>query len=269
MTDPVTPPTTPAEPAAPAAPSWLGESPDADLLGHVQNKGWAGPADAVKSHRELEKMFGADKAGRTVVLPANDDPNEWGQVWSKLGRPESPDGYKLPVPEGVDANYAKVMAEAMHKAGIPLKQAQAIAEANNAFFAAQLEAQGASTTAQLEAEHAQLRKDWGSEFDLRRELAKRAAVNLGLDESAIDTLEKSAGFTKTLKALAKVGDLLREHGAEGLGEMGSFGKTPEGAKVERSQLLADKEWRERAMIPNSREWAHLQKLDQIIATSMQ
>jgi hypothetical protein len=269
MSDPTTQPTAPAAPPAPVAPSWLGENPDAELLGHTQVKGWQSPADAVKSHRELEKLFGADKAGRTVTLPAGDDPAEWAQVFTKLGRPETPDGYKLPAPEGADAGYIKAMAEVMHKHGIPMKAAQAIAEANNAYMATALEAATANQTAALEAEHAQIRKDWGNEYELRRELAKRAAVNLGLDEASIDALEKVGGYGATMKALAKMGDLMREHGAEGLGELGSFGKTPEGAKAERLQLLADADWRKRAMVPNSKEWAHIQKLDGIIAGSNQ
>jgi hypothetical protein len=100
---------------------------------------------------------------------------------------------------------------------------------------------------------------------MRKELARRAAVGLGLDESSIETLETAVGFSKVMKALAKAGDLMREHGAEGMGEMGSFGMTPEGAKARRTQLMADKDWRTKAMVANSAEWAELQKLDRIVA----
>jgi hypothetical protein len=63
--------------------------------------------------------------------------------------------------------------------------------------------------------------------------------------------------------------MLREHGAEGLSELGSFTQTPEGAKAKRSQLIADREWAKRAMVPNSSEWAQLQKLDAVIASTRQ
>jgi len=42
--------------------------------------------------------------------------------------------------------------------------------------------------------------------------------------------------------------------------------TPEGARSRRSQLMADKGWRERAMNSSSAEWAEMQKLDRIIAS---
>lgn len=262
---PAAAPAAPATPPAPPAVTWLGDTPDPDILGHVQNKGWQGPADAVKSHRELEKLFGADRAGRTITLPPEGDAVAEEQFWSKLGRPATPADYKLPVPDGSDPHYAKAMAEAMHKAGVPAKQAQAIAEANNAFLAAALEAQASQQTAAREAEDAQLRKDWGAEFDRRTDLARRAATKLGMSVEAIDAMEKAAGYSGVLKALAKVGDLMREHGVEGVADAGSFGMTPEGARVKRQQLMADADWRKRAMVPNSREWAELQKLDGLIA----
>lgn len=254
-----------AAPAAPAIP-WLADA-TPEMVGHIQNKAWSGPADAVKSHYELEKLLGADRAGRTVVIPKEGEP--WDGVWSKLGRPASAADYALPVPEGQDGTFAKTAAEVFHKAGLTAAQGRELAAwwneaAGNAAKDAEAQQQAA-----LAAEHAALEKDWGTGPDaqMRRELARRAAVNLGLDKSSIDALEKAVGYSKTMKALAKVGDLLRESNAEGLQELGSFGMTPEGARTRRAQLMADADWRKRAMAPNSKEWAELQSLDRILAPS--
>jgi len=256
-----------AAPAAPTftAPAWLPDA-DADTSGFVQTKGWQGPGDVLKSYQGLEKMLGADRAGRTVVLPAGDDPTEWAAVHDKLGRPASPDGYKLPVPDGADPGFAKTAAAKFHELGISAKAGEALAAWWNEQAGTQSVAQAAADEAALAAEHQALAKDWGTGPDaqMRRELARRAAVNLGLDPTAIDALEKVSGYSKTMKALAKMGDLLREHGAEGMGDMGGFGMTPEGAKAKKSQLMADKDWRTRAMNPSSAEWAEMQRLDKII-----
>lgn len=242
---------------------------DADTSGYIQTKGWQGPADAITSYRNLEKMVGADRAGRTVVLPAGDDATEWGGVFDKLGRPANADGYKLPVPDGADPAFAKTAAAKMHELGLSAKQGEALAAWWNEQAGTQTSVIQAAEEAALAAEHAALAKDWGTGPDaqMRRELARRAAVNLGLDEASIAAMEKVSGYSKTMKALAKMGDLLREHGAEGLGEMGSFGMTPEGAKSRKSQLMADKDWRARAMNPASAEWAEVKKLDGIIAAA--
>lgn len=257
-------------PAAPPshAVAWMPDA-DADTSGYIQTKGWQGPADAITSYRNLEKMVGADRAGRTVVLPAGDDATEWGGVFDKLGRPANADGYKLPVPDGADPAFAKTAAAKMHELGLSAKQGEALAAWWNEQAGTQTSVIQAAEEAALAAEHAALAKDWGTGPDaqMRRELARRAAVNLGLDEASIAAMEKVSGYSKTMKALAKMGDLLREHGAEGLGEMGSFGMTPEGAKSRKSQLMADKDWRARAMNPASAEWAEVKKLDGIIAAA--
>ena len=267
MSDETTPaPAAPAPPAAPAI-AWLPDA-DAESIGLIQNKAWTGPADVVTGYRNLEKMLGADRAGRTVVLPTADDSPEWSDVFAKLGRPESADGYKLPVPEGEDPTFSRTAAAKFHELGISAKQGKALAEWWNDQAGAASAAKATADEAALAAEHRQLEKDWGTGPDaqMRRELARRAAVNLGLDEQAIEAMEKVSGYSKTMKALAKMGDFLREAGAEGLGQMGGFGMTPEGAASRRSQLMADKEWRARAMNPQSSEWAEMQKLDRIIAS---
>lgn len=257
-----------APPPAPPAIAWLPGA-DEETVGFVQNKAWQGPSDVLTGYRNIEKMLGADRAGRTVVLPAEDTPEAWGQVYDKLGRPANPDGYGIKAPEGADPAFSKAAAAKFHELGLSTKQAAALTKFHEEFGGAMTAAQQAQETAALEAEHATLKKDWGSEHDARREVARRAAVHLGLDEKAIDAMEKSSGYALTLKALAKVGDLLSEHGAEGISTPGSFGTTPEGAKARKGQLMADKEWGKRAMNPASAEWAELQKLDRIIAGAMQ
>jgi hypothetical protein len=128
-------------------------------------------------------------------------------------------------------------------------------------------AMDAQEQAKLEAEHKALEADWGTGPDAvaRKEMARRAFVKLGLDEQSVDALEKVAGFSKVMKAFAKVGDMMREPGADGIGEVGSFTTTREGAMARRSQLMADPKWRTAAMNPASREWAELQRLDRVLA----
>lgn len=247
--------------------AWLPADADAELIGHVQNKAWTNPVDAIKGHRELEKLLGADRAGRTVTIPTDPTAPEWAQVYDKLGRPASPDAYKLSEQKGADPVFTKQAGETFHKLGLSTDQVKGLMDWYNGFGQTSAQAQEAQAQAALEAEHAALEKDWGTGPDAqaRRELARRATVALGLDEAAVDAMEKVAGFSKVMKAMAKVGDMLREAGAEGLTDVGSFGTTPEGAKAKKSQLMADREYAKRAMVPNSKEWAEFQRLDRIIA----
>lgn len=252
--------------AAPAPPSiaWLPDA-EPDTVGYVQNKGWQAPADALKAYQHLEKFVGADKAGRGLVLPLEDDEKAWGQVYDRLGRPATPADYKIGG-EG-DKAFSDMMAAEMHAAGLTVKQAQRLAAKYGEFGGAAAKAQQEAADAALAAEHAALAKEWGQgpESQVRREMARRAATKLGLDESAIDALEKVQGFSKTMRALAKIGDMFAESKAEGFDAPGSFGTTPEGARAERAAIMADPGKRSLAMNPNSATWQRLQQLDKIIA----
>lgn len=258
--------------------SWLPANVDQDLLTTAQHKGWQTAVDAVKSYRDLEKMLGADRAGRTVTIPADEsDAAAWNQVYDRLGRPANAEGYQLPVPEGQPPEFAKMAAAEFYKLGVSAKTGKALAEWWNQQGQRVMEAEQLANEQKLVAENEQLRKDWGNEFDMRRELTRRAMLELGTKsgvdraklETAIDTLEKTAGYSAVFKLFAAAGDMMREHGAEGLGgqtNMGSFAMTPEGARTRKGQLMADADWRKRAMNPQSAEWAELQKLDRIITT---
>lgn len=254
-------------PAAPAVP-WLGEVSDTELVGHVQAAGWQGPADAVKSHRELQKLLGADRAGRTFTVPKDDsDADGWSQVYSKLGRPEKPELYALPVPEGDDGAFAKAASQWFHEAGLSAKQAQLLASHWNTHMTAAQKQAAMAEQAELQKESEALAADWGSAAEEQTRIARRAAVKLGLDEPAIDALQKVQGFAKTMKALAKMGELLGEHNAVGLDQSGSFGLTPEAARALKAQKMADPEWTKKAMNPNSSEWAEMQRYDSVLAAA--
>lgn len=271
MSDPTTQPST--DPAAPQtqqpAISWLPADADPTIVGHAQNAKWASPADAVKSHYELQKLFGADRHGRTVVIPKEDaTPEERAAFYERLGRPKTPEEYGFKVPEGGDPKFAEKVAGKLHELGIPASQAQELFNWYTAEGQSLMQADDAAYKANLEAEHAALKQDWGTEEPMRRELARRAAERLGLDGDAIGAMEQAVGFSKTLKALAKMGDLMRESGTEGLGELGSFGMTPEGARAKRAQLMADPDFRAKAMNQNSSQWAEIKKLDAILAAAV-
>lgn len=224
---------------------------------------------ALQGHWNAEKMIGADRAGRTVVLPSDDNDVEgWKAVYNKLGRPEQPAQYELKVPEGADPQFAEQASSWMHEAGIPKKAAQHIAEKWNQHMAQAGEAQRQAEEAKLAEEHKSLEKDWGTgdAAAINREMARRAAQKLGLDEGAIDALQKVSGYSKTMKALAQMGTMLGERPAAGLDAAGGgFALTPEAAKGQRAAAMADKEFVGKAMNPNSQEFKKLQTWDTIIA----
>ena len=63
----------------------------------VAGKGWKTGDDAITGYQNLEKLIGAEKAGRSVVLPKDENDVEGNKAFrAKLGVPEKVDGYAIP-----------------------------------------------------------------------------------------------------------------------------------------------------------------------------
>jgi hypothetical protein len=190
-------------------------------------------------------------------------------VFDRLGRPPTPDGYSIALPEGADPAFATTAREWFHTAGLTKAQAESISGKWNEYAVAQATQSQQAEQEALRVEHEQLKADWGGAFGTQTEIARRAAMKLGLDEQAIDALQKAVGFSKTMKALAKAGEAFGEDKALGVGEGTGLMTTPEAARGRKAQLMADKDWRAKAMNPASAEWAEMKRLDKIIAESLE
>lgn len=260
-----------AAPAPAAEPAWYDGFQNAEAKAWAQATGLPDAERAVEKAWNLEKLLGADRAGRTIVLPS--DPNDakaWEPIFAKLGRPDTPDGYQIAAPEGSDPAFAKTAAEWFHGAGLQPAQAQSLAGKWNEYVTAQATAQAQAEQESLRKEHEALAAEWGTgpAADAQREYAKRAAIKLGLDEAAITALEKVSGFSKTMKALAQVGQMTGEAQAVGMGEGGgNFGMTPAAAKAQKARLMADASWRDGYIKGDHEKRAEMAKLDQVLAGS--
>jgi hypothetical protein len=126
-----------------------------------------------KSYINATRMIGQDK----VAVPnENSTDDQWNEVYGKLGRPESPDKYKLEVQSEIaslDENAIKQFAENAHQLGLNNKQAQGILEYyKNSMEGSVQQARVDTETAQANAEQ-ELRKEWGRSYD---ENIKRAGA---------------------------------------------------------------------------------------------
>lgn len=214
-----------------------------DIRGFVENKGWKDPSDAITGYINLEKFLGADKAGRGLVLPKDDAAaDEWGQVYDRLGRPKSPDEYKLPVPEGDTGEFAKMAAGEFHKLGLNAKQAQGLAEWWNSQQQMMMSSQQEESAVNAEAELMTLRQEWGKDYDLNIEAGRRAARQFGVEQDMLEKMESALGTKQMLQFFAKIGRGMGEDSfVDGAGA-GRFGMSPEAARVRIGQLKQDPGW---------------------------
>lgn len=245
-----------------AAANWIDAIGDADLKGWAQNKGFKEPADALNSYRNLEKLMGADKAGRTVVLPAKwDDPAEVGAFFDKLGRPKDPAGYTMPK-EGVDADMAKWAQSTFHEAGLTPRQAELVIGKWQEMIGGKTAATQEAYQARVAQEADALKGEWGAAYNDKIAQAKAAAKSLGVDAATIDKLESTLGFGSLMKFFSEIGAKVGEDNmVTGQGPRSFDGAmTPDAAKAEITRLRADSEFVRRYVAGDAESRAKMERL---------
>lgn len=169
------------------APAWHESIQDEGLKAFIAGKGFKDAGEAVKALQDAE--------GKTAV-------------------PESPDAYKLPVPEGQDGAFAQQAAAWMHETGVPVAQAQALAEKWNAYQADLQQQADVARQQRDEADVGALRKEWGGQYDANVELGRRAVrsfVGQGEDAAAhLEKIETALGAAETFRLFHRIGKHLGE-----------------------------------------------------------
>jgi len=166
-----------------------------------------------KSYINATRMIGQDK----VVIPNNNSTDDqWSEVYSKLGRPETPDQYKLNIKSDVvsfDEGAIKSFAEQSHKLGLNNKQAEGILNfyKNNMEGSAQ-QSRINTETAQVQSEQ-QLRQEWGRDFDGKVKLAgalAKANINPEVLDMQLQNGTRVGDHPEIIKGFAKIASMLSE-----------------------------------------------------------
>lgn len=214
-----TPPgTTEAKPAAPApgqsAGAWY-DSLSADERAYISAKGWdkdgKGPADILKSYRNIERLRGVD-AERLVKLPDPKNAEEVAQFRARLGVPEKPDGYvnhEVETPTG--PLRAELIANISHRIGATPEQHTALLDATGELVRNLFQTEAEDAARRNAAELVDLKREWGPKFDEYNQAVDSAVAQLGLDQEFVDALKIAGGEAKARRVLAQIGLKLGEH----------------------------------------------------------
>lgn len=167
-------------------------------------------------------------------LPAADDKEGWAAVYAKMGRPETAEGYELPVPEGDTGEFAKAASQWLYDAGLSKQQAQALIASYNAHGAAQMEAHQAAIAQQVEKDMTSMKQSWGADFDANSAIV-RTAVNTFAPPEFIEMLDKAGMINSPVIAnmFLKIGTATSEDRIVG---------KPSGQQETGEQSLAKRLW---------------------------
>jgi hypothetical protein len=231
---------------APAAPWW--DNLPEPLKNTAAAKNWKDPAAAVESYVNLEKIMGADAAGRTVMLPKADaTPDEIGTFYKSLGVPEKAEQYELKVPQGLQQEVVDNSKAWMHEAGVPPALEQRLVDAVAKAEAAKM----AEWEKASKQEMNDMALEWGAKFDDNAEVARRAFRHGGLTADQVEKVEMAIGTKTMMTMFHKLGVNLGEAEAPAPGQGGGqFVMNKAEASRRLSQLQASPEFQARHLSPN-------------------
>jgi hypothetical protein len=261
-------PSAPATPSTSNAPEWTAGFKE-EIKGYALKKEFKDPESVVQSYRDLEKLIGVKE--RLLTLPEKaDDKEAWNQIYTKLGRPEKPEEYNLPLNEkakeyGTEDNDKKFKAfaeAAFHELGLTTKQGRELAEKWGNFAGAEIEAMRAQKIEAAKADEASLAKEWGLAYTQNIEQAKAAAKQFGLEGKEIDGLQASLGYSGTMKLMHRLFEKIGEDSFLSSGG-GRFGiNSPDQARARISDLMKDTDFQKKLMNKNVEakdQWNRLHK----------
>lgn len=223
---------------------------------YVSNKGWKGPGELLESYVNLEKVMGADRAGRTLVMPKDDQDVEGMKAFrAKLGVPESADKYEIQVPDNDSGEFLKAAAGWFHELGIPKAAAQGLAAKWNDYWGNAAKSMDAELQANSAKELDGLKLEWGGDFEKKSAFAKDFLKQSGWSEQDVADYEKARGTGRMLKDFYSWGSKVQEPGFAGdpsKGGGGGGGVTKEVAKQKYTEIvqqrisgqITDSQWRD-------------------------
>jgi hypothetical protein len=200
--------------------------------------------NVVNSYHNLEKMVGADKAGRTVTLLGDDATQEQkNEFYGKLGRPDAAENYTLGLPEGeTDGTRLEMMRNAAHDIGISDAQFTALAQADAAYISAMGQGHADNLAVGAAEAEATLRSEWGAAFDLKVAGIDVAAHKLGLSSEQLTGLREALGPVEAMKFVDNLNTKIGDHSYDTGDRIIPGHKTPEQAKQELGDLTMNKEF---------------------------
>ena len=168
--------------------------------------------DFVKSYLHAQKLVGADK----IPVPNKHATEEdWNEVFKRLGAPSNPNDYKYDFKDQeMDQGQVQEFNKTAHRLGLLPKQAEGLIKFYNEMNVNNAASQEeAVAQAQMNVE-AELKKEFGPQYNKRLDQAKRLAVNsLGqdfLENTYLKDGSRLGDNLNVIKAFSDLADKLSE-----------------------------------------------------------
>ena len=217
---------------------WRAMIPD-DVRGHSSLQHITDIGALAKSYVHAQQMIGADK----VAIPSkHSSPEDWDNVYQRLGRPESPEMYELEVPADLSQDggldWYKQLA---HEAGLNPTQAQRIFDAYNQYADSITQDSQVDVEAYRAQTEMELRREYGQAFEDKIDVAMNVLDQFGTTELAEMQMPDGTMLgdnPNVVRLFAEIGSYINEKVGEDslVGIKTSGGMTPDEARMQLSEI---------------------------------
>lgn len=264
-------------PATGTPTTWYGGY-DADTQSHLTGRGWdkltvdQAAAQAIKAHREAEKMIGVPAENLLRAPKDANDKENLAKIHARLGVPTDPkeytfDGLKRASGEDVAPEFVEKVRGLAAKYNLPKDSARALA----ADLVAEEDSRDKTATTAYEqkliAEREKLDKDWGANKATNLIVAQNAAAKLGLTPEEVSALEKTTSYSRVMEMFRQIGTRIGEDKFVNRDTPGTGALTAEEAQSKLDALGKDGEWMKKFDNGDVEANAMFNNLTKIIAAS--
>jgi hypothetical protein len=194
---------------------------DAEIIGHMQNKGWHNmtPAEAAlaaaRSHREAERTMGMRSDHDLLPIPKDPTKGDMTPVWERLGKPKLATDYdfsqvKFKDGTALDETFTNFMRDRAFQLNLPKNAAADMARGLVEYMDQADAAEAQTVQDALAVERANLERNWGSNFAANKLVAQNAVRALGIDPETVNALENVIGYSKVMEMFRTVGSKIGE-----------------------------------------------------------
>jgi len=187
--------------------------------------------ELMKSSIHAQHQIGKDK----FVIPGQTStPEEWNQVFRKLGLPETEDKYELKnnLPQGMkeDPELLKAFRSAAFKAGVLPRQAQTMMDTYNTYIGEVIKSQNVEMEKTLVTEQNGLKTEWGGQFKGKVRAIDALMTEL-LPAEHMSAL-RDQGFLKSTAFVRLMDSVVKSMGKEGSFNDGEGGSGLTAAQID-------------------------------------
>jgi len=220
--------------------------------GASENQDWRSSlTDELQNNPTIQNIKDLESAANTLIhqqkmigsrVPIPKTEEEWGELYTKLGRPATSENYSLDIPEThsqfFNEEQVNQFKNVAHQIGLSNNQAKALMDFQVKTVDFQNQKRESEMALGKKNTEESLHKEWGYDYDNKVRAARRA-MNVYADNEMMELLDTEAGnHPAVVKLFARLGEDITEEMAKNT-QNNKLAVSPIDAKGDIQKIYAD------------------------------